>query len=142
MAFFIGLLFFYGIYWLLSLAGISAFEDNAIRGAYAAASMFILVGFSHFAKPEKLEAMIPSSWPYKRALNYISGLAEILLAVGLLFAATREYAAYGLLLLLIAVFPANINVARKKANLYNVSRLFFQPFYMLWVYWFCIHLHS
>jgi uncharacterized membrane protein len=139
MAFLIGLISFFGIGFLISLlsggAWLAALND---KGAFALTMMFVLVGISHFAKREKLEAMIPPHWPCRRAMNYISGAAEIILGILVLFAATRTLAAYGLLLLLIAVFPANIYVARTKPNLYNVSRLFFQPVYMLWIWYFCL----
>ena len=69
-------------------------------------------------------------------MNYLSGATEILLGIGVPFAETRTIAAIGLLFLLVAIFPANIYVAKKKPNLYNISRLFFQPVYMLWVWWF------
>jgi uncharacterized membrane protein len=120
------------------LSGGAWFPTLGDKGAFALTAMFVLVGISHFAKREKLEAMIPASWPYRRAMNYISGAAEIILGILVLFPATRELAAYGLLLLLIAIFPANIYVARVKPNLYNISRLFFQPVYMLWVWYFCL----
>ena len=139
MAFLIGLISFFGIGFLISLLSGGAWLPTlADKGAFALTVMFVLVGISHFAKREKLEAMIPANWPYRRALNYISGAAEIILGILLLFEATRTWAAFGLLLLLIAVFPANIYVARAKPNLYNISRLFFQPVYMLWVWYFCL----
>jgi uncharacterized membrane protein len=138
MAFFIGLLFFFGlgflIDWISGGAWLNALND---KGIFATTMMFVLVGISHFAKRDKLEAMIPVNWPYRRAMNYISGAAEIVLGILLVFPATRLMAAVGLLLLLIAVFPANIYVARKKPNAYNISRLFFQPVYMAWVWYFC-----
>ena len=139
MAFLTGLIFFFGIGFLISLlSGGSWLPSLNDKGAFALTMMFVLVGISHFAKREKLEGMIPPHWPYRRAMNYISGAAEIILGILVLFAATRTSAAYGLLLLLIAIFPANIFVARTKPNLYNVSRLFFQPIYMLWIWYFCL----
>jgi len=140
MAFLIGLIVFTGIGFLIDLiSGGAWLPALADKGAFALTAMFVLVGTSHFAKREKLEAMIPQHWPYRRAMNYLSGAAEIILGILLLFSATRTWAAYGLLLLLIAVFPANIYVARMKPNLYNISRLFFQPIYMAWVWFFCLY---
>ena len=140
MAFLIGLIVFTGIGFLIDLISGGAWLPTlADKGAFALTAMFVLVGTSHFAKREKLEAMIPQHWPYRRAMNYLSGAAEIILGILLLFSATRTWAAYGLLLLLIAVFPANIYVARMKPNLYNISRLFFQPIYMAWVWFFCLY---
>lgn len=139
MAFLIGLLCFFGVGFLVAwISGGTWFATLTDKGVFAAAIMFTLVGISHFAKPDKLQAMIPAHWPYRRAMNYISGAAEIILGILLLFASTRTIAAYGLLLLLIAVFPANIYVARTKPNFYNISRLFFQPVYMAWVWYFCL----
>ena len=139
MAFMIGILSFFGIGFLISWLSRGAWLATlADKGAFALTVMFVLVGISHFAKPEKIEAMIPPHWPYRHAMNYISGAAEIVLGILLLFTATRTWAAYGLLLLLLAVFPANIYVAADKPTLYNISRLFFQPVYMWWVWYFCI----
>lgn len=140
MAFFIGLLFFFGVGFLIDLiSGGSWMATVNSKGIFAAAMMFVLAGISHFAKRAQLEAMIPAHWPYRRAMNYISGAAEIILGILLLFDPTRMIAAWGLLLLLIAVFPANIYVARTKPNFYNISRLFFQPVYMVWVWYFCLN---
>lgn len=139
MAFMTGLIAFFGIGFLISLLSGGAWLPTlADKGAFALTAMFVLVGISHFAKPEKLVAMIPPNWPYRSAMNYVSGAAEIILGILLLFNATRPLAAYGLLLLLVAVFPANIYVSTVKPDLYNVSRLFFQPVYMAWVWYFCL----
>lgn len=138
MAFFLGLVLMYGILWLLSLAGIHTFSHHILRGVYAAGIMFIIIGIAHFAKPETIEAYLPESWPYKRAMNFISGFFEVAFGIGLFFQATRTYSAWGLLLLLVAVFPANINMAIAKPNFSHIFRLFFQPVYMFWVYWFCL----
>src|SRR5688500_13554335 len=103
MAFLIGLISFFGIGFLISLLSGGAWLPTlADKGAFALTVMFVLVGISHFAKREKPEAMIPATWPYRRAMNYISGAAEIILGILLLFEATRTWAAFGLLLLLIA----------------------------------------
>jgi len=141
MAFLIGLCSIYGILWLLSFAFHGLLDDAQMRGIIATAIMFVLVGISHFTKREKLEAMIPESWPYRRAMNYLSGAAEIILGIGLLYDGSRTVSAILLLLLLTAVFPANIFVARSKPTAYNISRLFFQPVYMIWIWWFCLYRH-
>jgi len=54
---------------------------------------------------------MPEALPWHLALVYVSGAAEILGGIGLLVPKTRRAAAWGLLLLLLAVFPANINMA-------------------------------
>ncbi len=140
MFFFSGLVFFYGLFWIIGKAfHLSAWNSYAMPGTLAAASMFILVGISHFLKPGKLEAMIPDRLQaYARLLNYGSGAVEIILGCVLLLADFRIAASWGLIALLIAIFPANINVASKKPNAYNISRLFFQPVYIFWVWFFCM----
>ena len=138
MAFFLGLVSFYLLFWVASLIFPGTLSDHTMRGVLATTCMFVFVGISHFAKKEKIEAMIPPGWPFRSAMNYISGAAEIILGIGLLFMETRLFAAIGLLLLLVAVFPANIYVARKTPTIYNISRMFFQPMYMVWIWWFCI----
>jgi len=55
---------------------------------------------------------MPPGLPHPAALNLIAGAAEILGGLGLLLAGTRRAAAWGLVLLLLAVFPANVHVAR------------------------------
>lgn len=54
---------------------------------------------------------MPKALPWHLGLVYVSGIAEILGGIGLLIPKTRRAAALGLLLLLVAVFPANINMA-------------------------------
>lgn len=84
-----------------------------IVSIYLFAAFYILAGILHFVKPEFymkiMPPVIPLSWHL--SLVYISGLAEIILGVGLLFTKTRKIAAYGIVALLIAVFPANIYMA-------------------------------
>jgi len=68
-------------------------------------------GVNHFIAPEPYVAMVPSVLPAPWALVYISGIAEIAGGLGLILPATRRLAAWGLIALFLAVFPANINMA-------------------------------
>ncbi|GAA0543382.1 DoxX family protein [Chitinophaga japonensis] len=145
MAFLSGLLSIGG---LLLLAGylfrIPYLQQLQTDARIAAAVMFILIGVMHLVKPYKLTYMIEGILPYTYALVMISGVLEILLGIGLCFPATRVYAGWGLILLLVLMFPANIHVAVKQlpapgglpaAPWYTWSRLAFQPVYILWVWW-------
>lgn len=78
---------------------------------YGLALFFVLAGSNHFLAPETYVAMMPSALPAPWALVYISGVAEILGGLGLLHPRTRRFAAWGLIALLVAVFPANLNMA-------------------------------
>ena len=68
-------------------------------------------GTFHFIKPQPFVKIVPPFLPFPLALVYISGVAEILGGIGLLVPAVRLWAGIGLIALLIAVFPANLNMA-------------------------------
>ena len=78
---------------------------------WAVGAFFIVAGANHFLHPRPYLAMMPSSLPAPAALVAVSGVAEILGGVGLLIPRVRALAAWGLILLLLAVFPANLHVA-------------------------------
>jgi uncharacterized membrane protein len=71
----------------------------------------VLMGVLHFVFPEEFVRMIPSVLPAKAALNVIAGICELAGAIGLQIPRLRKIAAWGLVALFIAVFPANINMA-------------------------------
>lgn len=73
-------------------------------------AFFILAGINHFLHPRMYVAMIPPSLPRPDLLNAISGAAEIAGGIGILVPQLRTAAAWGLIVLLIAVFPANIRM--------------------------------
>jgi uncharacterized membrane protein len=75
------------------------------------AALMIAAGVTHFLSPRPYIRIVPGWLPAPAALVAISGACEILGGVGLLVPATRRLAAWGLVALLIAVFPANINMA-------------------------------
>jgi uncharacterized membrane protein len=82
--------------------------------AVGLAAMFLLTGFSHFAPPLRrdLVAIVPPRLPAPGYLVTFTGLLELLGAVGLLVPATRVAAAVCLVVLMLAMFPANIYASR------------------------------
>ena len=72
---------------------------------------YIMVGLSHFKNPKWYLQIIPPVLPLKLELVYLSGIFEIILGLLLLFKNTRPLAGWGLIILLIAVYPANIYLA-------------------------------
>jgi len=68
-------------------------------------------GVMHFVKPAGFVAMVPAQLPAPLLLVQVSGVAEILGGLGLILPQTRRLAAWGLIALFIAVFPANVNMA-------------------------------
>ena len=78
---------------------------------YVMSSLYVVAGVAHFVVPELYVQIIPPRLPFRLGLVYISGFAEVALGVGLLFERVRRLAAWGIIALLIAVFPANVYMA-------------------------------
>jgi uncharacterized membrane protein len=75
------------------------------------ALFYVLAGVMHFVAPPFYLQMMPPWLPAHSLLVQISGVAEIVGGLGLLVPATRVAAAWGIIALLIAVFPANLHIA-------------------------------
>lgn len=80
---------------------------------YLLAFLLIFAGILHFIKPTFYLKIMPSYFPAPYTLVIISGIAEIVCGILLLFTATQTIGAYLTIALLIAVFPANIEMSRK-----------------------------
>jgi uncharacterized membrane protein len=78
---------------------------------YAVALLFVIGGILHFINTDLYLKIMPPYIPWHLAMVYISGVAEIAGGVGLLVPMLRKPAAWGLVALLIAVFPANVYMA-------------------------------
>ncbi len=78
------------------------------------ASLFYVAGILHFVFPDRYAEIIPPFLPFPLALVYISGVCESFGGIGVLVPSVRRYAGYGLIALLIAVFPANIYMLYKQ----------------------------
>ncbi len=78
---------------------------------YILALIMIYAGVAHFRDPEPFAEIVPSYLPAHRELVLVSGFFEILGGLGLLVPRTRRAAAWGLVALYVAVFPANVNMA-------------------------------
>jgi uncharacterized membrane protein len=109
----------------------------------ALAAMFSFAGTLHFLRPRPYEAIVPPPFPKKESVA-ISGVAEIAGALAVLHPATRRAGRWGLLALLVAVFPANVYMAVSPEKIPGVdgkiprwalwARLPLQPLAMLWVW--------
>lgn len=104
----------------------------------------IVVGIMHFAVPDPFVKIVPAALPEPLALVYISGFFEILGGIGILVPPVSQAAAWGLLILFIAVFPANINMAINAIDLPNIpdssllrwGRLPLQAVLIAWAWWY------
>ena len=94
-------------------------------------------------KSEVFLRIVPPYIPWHLAVVRVSGALEILGGIGLLFPETRRPAAWGLVALLVAVFPANIFMATNPVEAHAASiapvirwgRLALQPLLVYWLLW-------
>jgi uncharacterized membrane protein len=106
------------------------------------AAIFVVAGALHFVIPNAYARIMPPWLPAHIPLVYASGVFEILGGVGILIPAVRVAAGWGLIALLIAVFPANIQMLQTAIaqgqslpwRLALIARLPLQPLLMFWVY--------
>ncbi len=105
-------------------------------------AFFLVAGANHFRTPAIYYGMMPAwvTWPV--TANVVAGLAEILGGLGLFFPRTRRLAGWGLIALLVAVFPANVHAALMGkmpgtdfSPLTLWLRLPFQAVFIAWVWW-------
>jgi uncharacterized membrane protein len=121
----------------------STAESKVVRAIrWILAGLFVVAGANHFLKPALYLAMMPPWLPWPEACNVTSGAAEIAGGVGLLVSGLRRAAGWGLIALLLAVFPANLHVAMighmpgfKFSPLTLWLRLPFQGVLIAWVWW-------
>ena len=99
---------------LVGRLGVDYLDSWGKAIAVGLAAMFVLTGVAHFAPPLRgnLIAIVPPRLPAPGLLVSFTGVLELLGAVGLLIPATRIAAGVCLLLLMVAMFPANIYAAR------------------------------
>lgn len=111
---------------------------------YLLAAFFVLAGFNHFISPAFYLKMMPPYLPWHLLLVYLSGVFEIALGILLLLPKCTHIAAWGLVALLIAVFPANIHMAVHHDLFpeYRVMtlwlRLPLQLVTIAWAYWYTL----
>jgi uncharacterized membrane protein len=108
---------------------------------YLMAFFFVAAGLNHFFNPEFYIKIMPPYLPWPVFLQYLAGALEIVLGAMLLIRYFTKIAAWGLIGLLIAVFPANIHMALNP-HLYPVLapiaywiRLPFQFLFIAWAWW-------
>jgi uncharacterized membrane protein len=102
----------------LGALGVSAFGTWRESTIYALAIMFCFTAFAHFGRlRDDLARMVPPWVPNPKAVVVLTGILEILGAIGLIIPDTRWLAGVCLIAFLVAVFPANIRAAQAKVKL-------------------------
>ena len=105
------------------------------------ALFYIFAGANHFRDPDFYMRIMPPYLPWHLVLVYISGAAELILGAALLVPKLRQWAAWGIVLLLFAVYPANIYQYQVGGAGFDVPhwvlivRLFLQLPLIAWAYY-------
>ena len=107
---------------------------------------YLVAGLNHFISPGSYIAIIPHYLPWPHTLNIVAGCVEMLLASALLFKQIRTYAAFGIILMLLAFLPVHIAmIGETPLKLGNstvtpmtawLRLIVFQPLLMLWAWWY------
>ena len=118
-------------------------------GLWLLGTFFVIAGAGHFARPDVYVQIMPPALPWPRALVLVSGAFEILGGIGVLWGPTRRAAAWGLVALLVAVFPANVYMALHQVSVEGGpefladpspaalwARLPIQGLLIAWAWWF------
>lgn len=103
--------------------------------------IFVTAALAHFISPQEFVPSVPSALPFSLEIIYLTGVIELVLAVGLLFPSWRKLTAYLIIAYLIAILPAHFEMIIKDHEIFGVSgrvffiiRVFFQliPIFMAW----------
>jgi uncharacterized membrane protein len=127
------------LYRALGLAGVSVVGTWTDAARAALSTMLAFTATAHFGRGRRdLIAMVPRAFPHPELLVTLTGIAEGAAAVLLLVPATRTLTAYGLILLFVAMLPANISAARRQLTLRGrpVTALWIRlPMQLLFIWW-------
>lgn len=116
---------------------------------YVMGIFYVIAGTMHFVIPKVYAQVVPPQFPQPVTLVYLSGIAEIVLGIGVVIQRTRRQSVWGLIALLLAVFPANVHMATHGILPDTVSdwadgfaraalwmRLPLQGILILWAWWY------
>ena len=112
---------------------------------YCMALFYVVAGAMHFVRPDVYRPMMPPYLPWHAELIWLSGVAEVGLGAAVLLPSIRRLAAWGIILLLIAVFPANVHIAVHNVPLFGATegagignwiRLPVQGLLIAWAWWY------
>ena len=104
---------------------------------------YTYVGFKHFIDPDFFLAIMPNYLSMHLFFVYLTGIMEFVFGILLAFKKTRKIASYGIIVLLISVFPANLHLVESELSQsildvtkqQTIIRLPFQGLFLLLAYW-------
>ncbi len=122
-------------------AGPAEYDDRSTtRAQRITAALFVAAGLNHFVVPRAYRAIVPPGFGDPARVVAISGVAEVAGGVGVLLPRTRRLSGLALIALLLAVYPANLHMARNPERFRRIprwalyARLPLQPL-MVWGVW-------
>jgi len=142
---------------LLAIFGLSVMTIKITNGAHefafagriALSAMLVFSAIGHFAFTRGMSLMVPRFIPFKTGIVYLTGVIEILFAIGVLIPAYRVFTAWSLIIFLILVLPANIYAAIQRVDYQKATfngsginylwfRIPLQILFIVWTYLSCI----
>lgn len=116
------------------------FFSDISNHVYLIGGMFILAGSLHFLIPGMYMKIMPDYIPNHKAMVFWSGVFEVLGGIGIMIPFSKTISAIGLILLLVAVFPANLDMFRKAwkkrgFSLFTLATLIRLPVQFWLIYW-------
>ena len=148
MATLIALISTFLILWLANTFVAKGFLSLSLMGRIALAVMLLFSGSSHFYKTDEMLQMMPDFLPNKRNLVYLTGVLEIVAAVGLLINRFAKLSSIAVIIFFIAILPANVIGSMKRVELggmqhgpdYLYFRIPLQLLFIAWTYYFGIYM--
>ena len=130
---------------LLVMKFVRGNAEFALSGKIAMSAMLIFTALGHFAFTEGMSKMLPGFIPFKTETVYLTGVIEILAAIGLLIPNFRVVTAWLLIVFFILILPANVYAAIKHINyqkgtfdgnglMYLWFRIPLQVLFIVWTY--------
>lgn len=132
------------IVWRMRSLGLQV--SLTIGGVIGLVLVFLLTASAHFFTPHALAEMLPPSVPARLPIIYLTGVLEIVLALGIALPATRRLAGLAAIATLVAFFPANIYAAFAQVEMgghawgpvYLLIRAPLQALLVAWTWWFAV----
>ncbi|MBC7921006.1 MAG: DoxX family protein [Ferruginibacter sp.] len=132
-------------YLLLTLVGsyVAAFKlAPSTRARVGLSLFFVFTAVGHFIRPDEMSAMLPTFVPYRVEIIYLTGILELLGAMGVWIPRLVKLAGFCLILMLIGILPTNIYSAANRVDfgghgsglIYLLIRVPFQVFVIGWIY--------
>jgi uncharacterized membrane protein len=120
--------------------------EKGLRGRISLSVLLIFTGTAHFYKTQGMAMMLPDYLSYKSEIIYMTGVLELLGAIGILVPRLRRLAGICLILMLVGFLPANVYAAYKHVDFgghaygpkYLLFRIPLQLFFIWWTYRYAI----